>query len=116
MTLLEVMVVLAIIGLITATIGRSQLARWREGKRQTAELQVRELSNTVQQYLLSRKTCPTVEDLVREDFLRKPPVDPWGTPLSLRCPGQHDRDGVDVLSFGPDEKEGTDDDLRSWQL
>jgi general secretion pathway protein G len=40
--------------------------------------------------------------------------DPWGSPVAIRCPGQHDPDGVDVLSNGPDKKEGTDDDIGSW--
>jgi hypothetical protein len=45
-------------------------------------------------------------------------LDPWGTPLKMFCgtanlpPGVH---GVGVLSFGPDKKEGTADDIKSWQ-
>jgi len=29
---------------------------------------------------------------------------------------EHDKDPVDVISFGPDKKLGTDDDINSWQL
>lgn len=116
MTLLEIMIVLALIGLITATIGRSILGRWKEGKKQTAQIQLRDLSSTIQQYLIARKGCPTIDDLVRENFLREVPIDPWGQPIVIYCPGHHDRDGVDLISFGPDQREDTDDDLKSWHL
>lgn len=45
--------------------------------------------------------------------------DPWGTPYKMFCgkgnlpPGA--TGGFAVLSFGPDRKEGTDDDVRSWE-
>jgi hypothetical protein len=43
--------------------------------------------------------------------------DIWGRPLKLLCganlpPGAK---GIGVLSFGEDGKEGTEDDIKSWQ-
>lgn len=43
------------------------------------------------------------------------PIDPWGNPYVYRCPGQHNTDGFDLYSFGPDMKDGTADDIISRQ-
>ena len=42
------------------------------------------------------------------------PVDPWGNPYIYYYPGKHNPSGYDLLSIGPDGKEGTDDDIVSW--
>ena len=48
-------------------------------------------------------------------YLDKLPVDPWGNPYVYYYPGKHNRVGYDLLSIGPDSKEGTDDDIGNWQ-
>lgn len=45
----------------------------------------------------------------------KLPVDPWGNPYIYYFPGKHNPSGYDLLSMGPDGKEGTDDDIGNWQ-
>jgi len=57
--------------------------------------------------------CPASIDELNGDS-----IDPWGRPLKLFCgptlpPGI--RGGVGILSVGPDGKEGTDDDVKSWE-
>jgi hypothetical protein len=60
------------------------------------------------------KACPAkIEDL--EGGAAK---DPWGHSFEMLCgpnlpPGA--RGGFAVLSFGPDGKEGTPDDIKSWE-
>jgi type II secretion system protein G len=39
------------------------------------------------------------------------PKDPWGNPFVYRNPGKHSQTGVDVFSFGPDTRDGGDDDI-----
>jgi general secretion pathway protein G len=39
------------------------------------------------------------------------PKDPWGNPYVYRQPGKLNADGADVLSFGPDQRDGGGDDL-----
>jgi len=39
------------------------------------------------------------------------PKDPWGNPYVYRNPGKHNPSGVDVLSFGPDTRDGGGDDI-----
>ena len=42
------------------------------------------------------------------------PIDPWGNPYVYYYPGKHNPTGYDLLSVGPDGKEGTDDDIGNW--
>ena len=115
MTLIEIMIVLALIALIASTIGVMVIHRYRDGQIMVAQSQVKKLSQDVQQFMIVRNRCPSIEDLIGEDFASEPPRDPWGNAISVRCPGQHDPAGVDVLSYGPDKAEGTEDDILSWK-
>jgi len=47
-------------------------------------------------------------------YLDKLPVDPWGNPYIYYFPGKHNPNSYDLLSVGPDGKEGTDDDIGNW--
>ena len=47
-------------------------------------------------------------------YLDKMPVDPWDHPYIYYYPGKHTPGSYDLLSVGPDGKEGTDDDIVSW--
>ena len=114
--MLEIMIVLALVGLIAAVVGNGIFQRLNDGRKRTAALQVREVVGIVQQSMLDDATCPTIDQLVARQALRNTPKDPWGSPLVLRCPSEHEKDPVDVISFGPDKKENTDDDIASWKL
>jgi general secretion pathway protein G len=47
--------------------------------------------------------CPrAVTDLVLGGYVRDEPVDAWGRPLRLVCPGRRDPLGFDLSSDGPD--------------
>lgn len=52
--------------------------------------------------------CPTVEDLHAKGEIGNT-LDPWAMPYAIVCKG----DEVIVLSFGPDGKGNTDDDIRT---
>jgi general secretion pathway protein G len=47
-------------------------------------------------------------------YLDKLPLDPWGSAYVYYYPGKHNPTGYDLLSIGPDQKEGTDDDIGNW--
>jgi general secretion pathway protein G len=55
--------------------------------------------------------CPTVELLREKRELSRAAaiVDQWGSPYEIVCNG----DDVIVVSFGPDKRRGTDDDIRT---
>ena len=117
MTLLEIMIVLALIGLVMGGLvrgveqpasrrARSRRPRWRWGRSAQA----------AQQYMMENSSnCPaSIDDLVSNKNMTKKSKDPWGTDYTLKCPGTGDPDGVDVISTGPDRQEGTADDIKSW--
>jgi hypothetical protein len=45
-------------------------------------------------------------------YLRETPLDGWGRPLILRCPGLDDPDGEDVISAGPSGSLIVDDNMK----
>ena len=47
-------------------------------------------------------------------YLDRMPADPWGNPYIYHFPGTHNITGYDLLSAGPDGKEGTADDIVNW--
>jgi general secretion pathway protein G len=115
-TLIEIMVVLAIIGLIAAAVGVAVHKNYVDAKLKVARIQVKTVTGAVEQFVVAKERCPTVDELVSEGYLPREPKDPWGTLLVVRCPGQHARDAADVASSGPDKEPGTDDDIKSWEL
>lgn len=42
------------------------------------------------------------------------PPDPWGQPYQYRYPGTHNKGSYDIFSNGPDHAEGTADDIGNW--
>lgn len=56
------------------------------------------------------RKCPTSLDVLKtERYLGIDPVDAWGRPLRLFCPGRKDLEGYDLTSDGPDgEVDGLD--------
>ena len=116
-TLLEVMIVLAIIGLIAGGIGVTVFNQFKKGQVKIAKTTVGEISGAVQQYMMENNSeCPKgMEDLVAKKNLKKAIKDPWGKEFVIKCPGTNDTDGADIISGGPDKQEGTADDIKSWE-
>jgi general secretion pathway protein G len=57
--------------------------------------------------------CPrAMSDLVVGAYVREDPVDAWGRPLRLVCPGRRDPLGFDLSSDGPDGLPGGLDRLE----
>jgi len=51
----------------------------------------------------NKGTCPKeLGELVEKGYARDIPVDAWGHPLRLTCPGRRDPVGFEVSSDGPD--------------
>ena len=48
-------------------------------------------------------SCPKeLGELVVGGYAREAPIDAWGRPLRLACPGRRDPRGFDLVSDGPD--------------
>ena len=115
-TLLEVMIVLALIGLIAGTIGVGVFKQYQKGQVRTAKINVKEIGDAITQYMIENNNeCPKgMADLEAKKNIRKAFKDPWGKDFIIKCPGTNDTDGADVISTGPDKQEGTTDDIKSW--
>lgn len=42
-------------------------------------------------------------------------TDPWGAPYVYQAPGTHFPSSFDLYSRGPDQNEGSEDDIANWQ-
>jgi general secretion pathway protein G len=119
MTLIEIMVVVAIIGLLIGTVSVVAFNRMKKARITNAKQIVTNVKNAIEHYALENpgESCPKeIKALVDDGQLKKYPKDPWGQELVYKCPGEHDKDTADVSSMGPDKVEGTDDDIKSWEL
>ena len=127
-TLLELLVVLAILGLIV-TFAAPRALKWLSGARSdSARIQIEALSTGIDLYRLEVGSYPPdLEALVTRPpgaerwdgpYLKKSsvPKDPWGRDFIYRNPGEHGP--YDLYSFGADGQEGgsgEDADVVSWQ-
>jgi general secretion pathway protein G len=113
MTLFEIMIVFALIALIMGAVGVGAYANYKKGQTKTARIQVSEIMQKAQQFMMDNSNdCPkSVDDLVVQKYMPSKKKDPWNKDFILRCPGQINKDGIDVISVGPDGQEGTPDDV-----
>jgi len=110
-TLIEILIVLAIIGLIAGGVAMTAIPQFQKAQVQTTKQSAQQLRNAAQ---LWRTTgggdCPSVETLKRDKQLEATSKlsDAWDQPFKILC----DDDETTVISAGPDKKEGTTDDIR----
>ncbi|WP_367279821.1 type II secretion system major pseudopilin GspG [Sphingosinicella sp.] len=132
-TLVELMVVLAIIGLLTTFVVINVLPSQDRAMVEKARADIALIGQAMEMYRIDNMTYPRAEDglqalvappatLARPDryrsggYLQRLPADPWGNPYQYAFPGTHGR--FDIFSFGADGKpggEGDDADLGNWQ-
>jgi general secretion pathway protein G len=111
-TLVEVLIVVAIIAMVASGVAVFALPRFREAQVKSAETGARVIRGAIMnwQRVNNEVTCPTVAQLVQEKQLDSATttVDPWNQEYVLQCVD----DEVIVSSGGPDKKKGTQDDIR----
>ncbi|MBB1126178.1 type II secretion system major pseudopilin GspG [Thiospirillum jenense] len=129
-TLVELLVVLAILGLLAGLVGPQVMKFLGSSKTKTAHLQIEDLSATLDLYRLEVGRYPTsvegLQPLVTNPgnapnwngpYLKKGnvPKDPWGYDYQYRSPGENG--AYDLWSLGADGQEGGDgenQDIHSW--
>ena len=130
-TLIELMVVLAIIGVLAALIVPNVLGRADDARITAARTDVGNLMQALKLYKLDNQRFPSAEQGLNalilkpatepvpgnwKPYLDKLPNDPWGRAYQYLNPGVHGE--VDVLSFGADGQpggEGKNADVGSWE-
>ena len=121
-TLLELLVVVAIIGLLAAYVGPRYFSQISKSERGVAKAQVEAFVKALDAYRLDVGRYPSGEEGLNAlvdrpgalanwngPYLQKTvPADPWGHAYEYRSPGA--RAEVEVISYGKDGKAGGDGD------
>ena len=116
MSMLEILVVLAIIGMIMGMVAVYAGGAFSDSQVDTAKNEITTLESLVDMYKLKKKgQCPkSFQDLKSAGITKKNvKADPWGTDYKFKCPGDHG--DVDIWSSGPDKQEGSEDDINNWE-
>lgn len=128
-TLMEVLLVLAIMGIIMSMVVPKLLGRQQHANVDATRLSIRGVEQAIKMYALDHggsfpastnglailQEPPNSRDpRWRGPYLENNPVDAWGTPLNYSYPGRKNLRGFDIISAGPDRTPGTDDDIGNW--
>lgn len=129
-TLVELLVVMAIIGLLAVLVAPRVIQYLGGAKVDTATVQVDRLAGVLDLYRLETGGYPSQEEGLAVLFdrpqnavswngpyirNRKSLTDPWGNPYGYRYPGEHGE--FDLYSLGADGREGGEGenrDINSW--
>lgn len=125
-TLIELMLVVIIIGILSAMImprlaGRSEQARVQAAKTDINSnlgiaLDLYEMDmGSYPDSLDSLTTKAPGADNWRGPYIKKKPLDPWGRPYVYKYPGEHNPASYDLYSLGKDGQAGTEDDIKNWE-
>ena len=108
-TLVEVLIVVAIMALIAGGVSFLVLPRYREAQVKTAKTNARNIRNVATQHVAMKGDCPTVQTLIADKELDSAgdTKDPWGGEFTIKCEG----DDITVSSPGPDKKDNSGDEI-----
>jgi general secretion pathway protein G len=130
-TLLEILVVLAIIGLLVGLAVTNIGNLFSGGQKDIAKIFVNQsMQAPLTVYKIHMGDYPTTAeglqalidapagkaDRWRGPYLKdsKLPLDPWQEPYQYRYPGVKNKNSYDLWSKGPDKTDGTEDDIGNW--
>ena len=129
-TLMELLVVLAILGLLMSLVGPRVLNQLGGAKTKTAAIQIRDLEQSLEMYKLDVGRFPTTGEGLKA-LVAKPgssagwngpylksdvPLDPWKREYLYKYPG--DRSELDIYTYGQNGSpggEGEDSDVGNWK-
>ena len=120
-TLIEIMVVVVIIGLLSALVGPRLMGQSDSAKRKTTLTQIAQIEQTLGLFYLDNGFYPTtaqgLQALVSKPggqpealnypdggYMKRLPRDAWGREFIYVCPGT--RGDYDIISYGSDGAEG----------
>jgi general secretion pathway protein G len=128
-TLVELLVVMAILAMLAALVGPKLFPKLGKGKQSAAKAQIELLGQALDQFKLDTGRYPTTQEGLNAlmtnpgvdnwegPYLKKAlPNDPWGKPYNYQSPGTHGE--YDMVSYGRDGSpggDGEDKDVTSWE-
>jgi len=114
MTLLEIMVVIAIIGIVTSAIAVGVVGYLNRAKVQACKAKIHNISQAIEVYMMD-SDCPQSLSVLADSsnalLKEKQLKDEWQQEFIFNCPSQKEGRSYDLCSKGPDKREGTPDDI-----
>ena len=115
MTLIEIMVVLAIIGMIMGGLVFAYMNWFKQSQEDVARSQVQRIGAALMNHYMHHQEFPSnIDELatgknapLKASQLR----DPWNETWNYSDTAQRGQGDFDLCSKGPDKREGTDDDI-----
>jgi|SRR5262245_27528912 len=129
-TLIEMIVVVIILGLLTALVLPQYIKQGEKATAKSAKIQIESFGVALDTFRLDVGRYPNTQEglqaLVQKPggvdrwdgpYLKKEvPLDPWGKPYVYKSPGDHG--AYDIISYGADGVPGGEDtnrDVTSWE-
>ena len=127
---MELLVVLAILGLLMSLVGPQVLNQLGGAKTKTTGIQIKDLEQALEMYKLDVGRFPSTSEGL-DALVKKPgnatgwngpylksdvPLDPWNREYNYKYPGE--RGEVDIFSYGANGSpggEGEDADVGNWK-
>jgi general secretion pathway protein G len=128
-TLMELLVVLAILGLLMSLVGPTVLNQLGGAKTKTAAIQIKDLEQSLEMYKLDVGRFPSTDQGLQALVTRpgdvvgwngpylksRVPLDPWKGEYHYKYPGE--RGELDIFTYGQNGSpggEGEDADVGNW--
>lgn len=130
-TFMETLIVIAIVLILSSTVGYMAVRNIPKARIAAAKTQIDSFAAALESYYIDCGRYPTEEqglDALWEKpengvnnwdgpyLLKRVPDDPWGNPYIYRVPGSHGFP-YEIISYGSDGQEGgegNDADIASW--
>lgn len=130
-SLIEIMVVVVILGILSAIIVPKLMSRPDDARKVKAKQDVLAIETSLNLYKLDNGFYPTTDQglksLVKKptippipkhwhQYLPNLPIDPWNSPYLYLNPGQHS--DIDIFTYGPDAQssgENSDAIIGNWE-
>ena len=127
-TMVELLLVLVILATLAAIVLPKFTGRTEQAEVTAAQTQIAVFESALDQFEVDNGHYPEgsdgLQDLMvepsdarrwRGPYLKKDiPLDPWGNAYIYEYPGKNNENGYDLMSMGPDGREGGDDDIVNW--
>ena len=127
-TLIELLLVLVILAALAAIVTPKFASRSQQARITATRTQISQFEVALDAFAIDIGRHPTssegLQALIeqpsnaegwKEPYLKRDiPLDQWGNEYVYRYPGQRNKSGYDLYSYGPDGKQGGDDDIVNW--
>lgn len=130
-TLIELMVVIAILALLGGIVAPRVMDRLKKAKPDKASIDIERIGLALDMYAADNGEYPTTEQGL-QSLISKPTsqpepmnwngpyvkptkfLDPWNNQYVYESPSTHEGYDYNLYSYGPDKQEGGDDDITNW--